>query len=361
MEKLDKKELYEYKLDLLYYGINLEEECYKLLKKGINNQVSHNDYITTKGLMLRLDSKIYVSADVIEDSPYSICVFNNCFFLKKGELLICKVDIIQPPEFALKEAKIGSGELVTDFINIHGDRARIQPIEGCANVCKFCDLNRKFYKLQSLDDLDEAFQYALNNVCFRHVLISGGTPFNRDEDYEYLNNVYKYFGLKYGDEFPIDVMLVPRGLDVNSNNTNGYAKFLRKLKEWKITGLSVNLELNNDDYRLKYIPQKHSLGKENYFEFIKMAIEIFGRENVRSCIVVGLESVQDSLTAVEDLCKIGCMPVLCPYIPSDEIDVSKPNPKFMKEVLLGALEIADRYNVKLGPLCDSCKHNTLLF
>lgn len=33
----------------------------------------------------------------------------------------------------------------------------------------------------------------------------------------------------------------------------------------------------------------------------------------------------------------------------------------LKEVLLGALEIADRYNVKLGPLCDSCKHNTILF
>lgn len=354
--------LYEYKFDLLYYGITIEDECYERLRKGVNNQVSYNDYITTKGLMLVLDSKIYVSAEVNGESPYKICLIDNCYFLKKDGLIICDVKIIQPPEFALKEVKLANGDLVTNYVNVHGDRIRIQPIEGCANMCIFCDLNRKCYKLHSIDDLDEAFQYALKNVGFRHILISGGTPLNRDEDYEYLNGVYKYFGEKYGENFPIDVMLVPRGLDVNSNDIAGYGKFLKKLKEWNITGLSVNLELNNDDYRVKYIPQKHFVGKDNYFKFIKLAIEIFGRENVRSCIVVGLESVQDSLKAVEDLCKIGCMPVLCPYVPNDdETSKFKPKPEFMNEVMLGALAIAERYGVKLGPLCNSCKHNTIFY
>lgn len=360
MEISINKELYEYKLDLLYYGITIEDKCYKRLRKGNNNNVNYDDYITTRGLMLLLNSKVYVSTDINKDSPYSICLIGEDYFLKDSQSLICKVDIFQPPEFALKENKLKNGELITNFVNIHGDRLRLQPIEGCAFTCKFCDLNQKKYKLHLISDLDEAFQYALAKVDFRHVLISGGTPLNKDTDYEYLNNVYKYFGLKYGKTFPIDVMLVPRGLDVCSNDVAGHEKFLKKLKSWNITGLSVNLELNNDQFRMNYVPNKHFVGKNNYFKFIKLAIKIFGAENIRSCIVVGLESVQDSLAAVEDLCKIGCMPVLCPYIPNDD-ETHSPSPEFMKEVLLGAIEICNRYDVKLGPLCDSCRHNTIFY
>ncbi len=355
------KELYEYKLDLLYYGIKIDDECFKRLIKGNNNNnVCFDDYITTRGLMLCLDSKIYVSTDIKEESPYIISCINDDYFLRKGDLYICNIDILQPPEFALYEARLISGDFVTNYVNVHGDRLRLQPIEGCAFLCKFCNLNQKKYLLHKIDDLEEAFQYVLKNVKFRHILISGGTPLYRSEDYEYLNNVYKFFGLKYGKKFPIDVMLVPRGLDINNNDDIGYENFLKQLKEWNITGLSVNLELNNDKLRKEYIPNKNSLRKENYFNFLKLAIKIFGSENVRSCIVVGLESVQDSLIAVEDLCRIGCMPVLCPYIPND-LETKMPKPEFMKEVLIGAKAIAKKYNVKLGPLCDSCKHNTIFY
>lgn len=46
------KELYEYKLDLLYYGIAIGDEAYNSLKKGESGKVNNEDYITTKGLML---------------------------------------------------------------------------------------------------------------------------------------------------------------------------------------------------------------------------------------------------------------------------------------------------------------------
>ena len=200
----------------------------------------------------------------------------------------------------------------------------------------------------------------MNNVGFRHVLISGGSPLNRNEEYKYLNDVYEFFGKKYGNKFPIDIMLVPRGLNIDSNNYEGYEIFLKKLKEWNISGLSINLELYNDDYRKKYIPQKDFVGKEKYFKFIELAVKIFGKGNVRSCIIIGLEDIQDSLKAVEELCKIDCMPVLSPYIPNDD-ETFLPKPEFMKEVLLKSKEIADKYNVELGPICDSCKHNTIHF
>lgn len=64
-----------------------------------------------------------------------------------------------------------------------------------------------------------------------------------------------------------------------------------------------------------------------------MAVKIFGQGNVRSCIIIGLEDIDDSLKAVEELSRIGCMPVLSPYIPNDDKTFS-PKPEFMREILI---------------------------
>ncbi|MDE6141081.1 MAG: radical SAM protein [Bacilli bacterium] len=352
------RELYEYKLDLLYYGVSISDNCYAALKKGGDGKVNNDDYITTKGLMIMLDDSLYVNANLNKSSRYLIDFNCNRFSLKYDDVDICSVKVIQPPDFALNKVSLSSGVLVTTVVNVHGDRLRLQPIQGCANRCNFCDINKLGYFEHSIKNLDEGFMYALDNVGFRHVLISGGSPLPRNESYEYLNKVYKYFGEKYGDEYPIDVMLVPRGLSVEDNNIDGYRIFLNKLKSWKISVLSINLELYNDEVREKFIPQKDIVGKENYFEFIRLAVEIFGRENVRSCIIIGLESMEDSLNAVRELCKIGCMPVLSPYVPNDDM-IDAPSPEFMKEVLDKTREIISEYNIELGPLCESCRHNTI--
>lgn len=354
------KELWEYKLDLLYYGIKISPKCYELLKKSKEGKVNNDDYITTKGLFLLLDKIVSVNAMINTESPYSIDWYDKEFLLKYNEEKVCPIKIIQPPDYALNLNTLPNGKLITKLINIHGDRIRIQPIEGCANHCMFCDLNKSNYYLNPIKDLDDAFIYAKENVGFRHILISGGSPKNTQEDYDYLNNVYKYFGLKYGSTYPIDVMLVPRGLKIGNNTNEGYEEFLKTLKSWNITGLSINLELYNNYLRKKYIPQKDAVGKENYYNFIKLAVKIFGKRNVRSCIIIGLENIEDSLKAVEELSSIGCMPVLSPYIPNDSENFL-PKPEFMKEVLLKSKEITDKYNIELGPICNFCKHNTIHF
>ncbi len=195
------KKLWEYKLDLLFYGVKLSQKSYELLKKSKDGKVNNEDYITTKGLFIILNDTVYVNAMININSPYSIDCENNEFILKYKEKKICGINIIQPPDFALNALTLPNGKLITDLVNVHGDRIRIQPICGCANRCKFCDLNRLKYKLNPIKDLDDAFIYAKNNVGFRHALISGGSPLNIKEDFDYLNDVYKYFGEKYGNLF----------------------------------------------------------------------------------------------------------------------------------------------------------------
>lgn len=354
------KELYEYKLDLLYYGIAIGDEAYNSLKKGESGKVNNEDYITTKGLMLLLDNQIYVNANLNDESVYKLDVVNNNFVIKQSGKLICDVDVIQPPEFALNNVSLPNGCWITDLVNVHGDRIRIQPIRGCANRCMFCDLNKFCYEEKKIEDLDKAFKYAEDTVGFKHALISGGSPRKNKKSYDYLNDVYKYFGLKYGDKYPIDVMLVPRGLDVLKENEEDYKDFLLQLKSWKIKGIYVNIELYNDELRKKLIPHKELVGKEKYYQFISLAVDIFGKENVKSCIIVGVEDKEDTLKGVEDLCKLGCMPVLSPYVPIDD-SILSPSPEDMKYVLERTEKLIDKYDVELGPTCKSCRHNTIHF
>lgn len=351
------KELWEYKLDILYYGIRIGDACYKKLKKDSEGKITHENYITTNGLFIVLDDSVYVNARIDEKSPYIVDEEDNKTTLKYNNQYICYVVIKQSPEFYMNSYSISSGRKITDLVNIHGDRIRIQPIRGCANGCTFCDLNKMKYELMPLKELDEACNYVMNNTSFKHILISGGTPRNIQMDYDYLNDVYKYFGEKYGKEYSIDVMLVPRGLTTDQED---YVGFLKKLKEWNISGIYANIELYNDLERRKHIPQKEDIGKAKYMEFLKKAVKVFGKGNVKSCIIVGLEDIKDSLKAVDELSNIGCIPILSPFIPNDN-NSSYPTPEFMKEILIKANDIVKNNNIELGPICDMCKHNTIHF
>lgn len=356
----DTMELFEVKLDIIYYGVRLSNECYKSLKHDKCGNVIKNDYITTKGLYLILNNEVYVSAPIKDNSYYLIDFDGKTYSLFKNGKFITETKIIQPRSFALNNETLENGELISNLVNIHGDRLRLQPIAGCAFRCKFCDLNSIPYQKKDIKYLDEAFTLTEKRTEFRHVLISGGTPRLIEEDYEYLNNVYKYFGEKYGKKYPIDVMLVPRGLRPSDNNVDGYKNFLMALKSWNITGLSINIELFNNDARKRIIKAKDVIGKDNYAHFIKEAVKVFGADNVRSCIIVGLEDISDTLEGVRYLASLGISPVLSPYVPIDD-SIKAPTPEFMEEVLLKSFEITESYGVKLGPSCDFCKHNTINF
>lgn len=352
--------IYKIKLDLLYYGVKLSDACYDSLKKGIDGNVNHNDYITTKGLFLVVDNNIYVNANLNDLSVYVIDFIDGMYYLTKDNKKFHKVNIIQPPLFALNKIELEPNILITDLVNLHGDRLRISPIDGCAYSCLFCGLYKNKYKENPINMLDSAVEYVIRECKFNHILISGGTPLESENSYKYLDEVYEYFGKKYGSIYPIDVMLVPRGIHPHDRSDDSYQEFLLKLKSFNISGIYINLELYNDHTSKLLMPKKNLIGKSEYIKFIKMAVEIFGVGNVKSCIIVGLESKEDTLKAVELLSQIGCIPVLSPYVPiSKKIDV--PTPEFMESILLASQEIVSKYNLELGPKCDYCKHNTIHF
>jgi biotin synthase-like enzyme len=182
------------------------------------------------------------------------------------------------------------------------------------------------------------------------MLISGGTPLKKDETY--LDEVYEYVINKC--PLPVDVMMAPRE----------NAGILHRLHDWGCKGLSINLEIEDEESAKKFIPEKYRIGRQKYLEFIEKAVAIFGRGKVRSCIILGLEDEESTLKGVERLAEIGCDPVLSPFKPLKGTileNVLPPGASFQKSVYERAEKIAKQYGVLLGPRCIPCQHNTLTF
>jgi hypothetical protein len=178
------------------------------------------------------------------------------------------------------------------------------------------------------------------------VLISGGTP--KREDYAYENEVYRavaeaFVGLE------VDVMMFPQPglLDIEQLHSIG------------INGLSINLELYNVSLAKRVMPLKARLDRRQFFDF-----ERFGGGKVRSLLLVGLESTEDTLNGVRALAQRGCDPVLSPFRPDPATpmhNMEPPTVQTLAEVYERSLETTEAHGVKLGPRCIPCHHNTLTF
>ena len=184
-----------------------------------------------------------------------------------------------------------------------------------------------------------------------HVLISGGVP--RDEDWGWQGEVYETIAAAF-PQVHVDIMMVPVPGHFNA----------QRLYDSGIHGLSVNLELYDSELSRRIMPRKSALSRDVWFDFIEHAVDIFGQGRIRSLLMVGVEPMESTLAAVDELARRGCEPVLSPFRPDPATpmrDHAPPTVEFLDEVYCRAREIAARHDAKLGPRCIPCMHNTLTF
>jgi hypothetical protein len=346
-------DLYKLKVSLMSKGVQITPNAYKELAGDENKPLSVFDYVTTSGLVLILPGNVYVNANFKEE----FCKNSENILDINGKLIIrspfgeFEVSCLPVPSYY--NERLSSGRPVTEVIMTHADRMRISPIRGCSNRCQFCDMGTAFpYQKAGINEIHEALDIALgdSNITSKHLLISGGTP--KKEDEQYLDAVYEEVIKKC--PVPVDVMMAPRQDE----------SILERLKEWGCRGLSINLEINNEELAKKIMPEKYRIGKDRYLKFIEKAVNIFGRGEIRSCIILGLEKAESTLAGVRCLARMGCVPVLSPFKPLKRTmleDVLPPAPTFQEEVYEEAEKIAREYGVLLGPRCIPCQHNTLTF
>ncbi|MCE5333836.1 MAG: radical SAM protein [Desulfobacteraceae bacterium] len=316
------------------------------------------DYASTSGVAICLEGDVWVNAPISDHNPNFVVAPPSVLDVRDGRFVVVSgktevaAELLPVPGYYDKRNE--SGELYIDYCHTHTDRARISPIEGCSQACKFCDLSYQYrYRLKDVSALVESVRVALSDRLLpaRHVLISGGTP--AGNDYEYLNNVYEAVLSEFSD-IPVDIMMtpLPNLMDIERLNTLG------------VHQLSINIEMYNSGLAERYMPEKAAVGIDAYLGFIEKAVEILGPGRVRSLILVGLEDTSDTLAGVKALAERGCEPVLSPFRPSPKTPLRKlqpPGAELLSEVYQRSVDIVEKCGVKLGPKCIPCMHNTLTF
>lgn len=343
------------KAALLTQGVVVSASARERLTAGGALPLSVGDYATTSGLNLWLSERSLINVPFAE----SFCAASRFALDWDGELLWLTggeepLAVRCDPLPGYLGRVLSSGEPVTEVAMTHGDRVRLSPIDGCSNACRFCDLPaRKTYRLRTPGILLEALQHALDDrqLPVRHALLSGGHP--RAADLEALDATYER--LIAACPVPMDVMLAAR------EDTS----VLERLSDCGAWGLSINMELFDLASARTYMPTKHAGSTDGFLRFVEHAVKVFGAGTgrVRSLLLVGLSSLEDTLRGVEALAERGCDPVLSPFRPSPHTVLGQhppPSEPLLAEVHDRALEIAHRHGVVLGPRCLACQGNTMV-
>jgi pyruvate-formate lyase-activating enzyme len=350
--------LVKMKAEIMSDGLVIDDSVRGALTAD-GSPISLNDYASTSGVILKAEGDSFINAPVAD--------FNDNFVTKPNWRLCSGGDDLcltgPSGDFATEfvpvpsyhERTLNNGTPVTNIAVSHADRLRLSPTNGCTFKCQFCDIpyETKYNGVKSLEAIAEATAIALADTALKaeHILISGGVPPRCDFGAEMA--VYEKV-ITENPDLDVDIMMapIPELLD------------LEKLKEIGVHGLSINMELWNTELSKKIMPSKLHLEREQYLNFIEKAAALFGRSAVRSSLLVGLESMDDTLKGVRALAERGADPMLSPFRPSPVTplaNIKPPTANELVETYYRAAEIVSHFNgVELGPRCIPCGHNTMV-
>ncbi len=244
---------------------------------------------------------------------------------------------------------------------VHGDNCLASTVvQKCRyweenNACAFCGIE---FSLQDGSTIEkktpEQLIHAINsaseqNLC-SHMTLTMGTLSKSDKGAEDYFEIVSKIKQQY-PELPIHIQIEPFD-DISKLNA---------LKNAGVDTIGVHLEIPDDAIRKKYCPGKFATPREVYEKFWLEAVEVFGKGQVSTFIILGFgESVEDTISYMDYLVKLGVIPNIMPvrYILGTELDYKPINLHDLVRVYDSVAEAFLRYgldphNNKAG--CIKCR------
>jgi pyruvate-formate lyase-activating enzyme len=346
--------LFDLKVHCLSSGIKIDPGVVPAITRGGELPLTIHEYATTGGVTLRMGD-VYLNApfdDWYCDRSEAVLALGpdeQPQVRFRGQHVPCEVLLL--PGYLDRTNALGAP--VVDTTMSHGDRIRVSPISGCTLDCRFCDLPALRYKRHSAEEILASIAVAKSdrNLPAHHLLISGGSP--GPAHFDWFDDIV--VALTEGSGLPTDVMMSPR---------EGSLDYLARYARAGVRGFSFNLEVFGDERAMEIMPRKHTRSTPHMARTIEAALsEVGGEGRVRSIVIIGLEEVAPTLEAIEFIASLGADPVLSPFRPAQNTQLERwepPTEDYLRAVYDGALKIADKFGVRLGPRCIPCQHNVLV-
>lgn len=130
--------------------------------------------------------------------------------------------------------------------------------------------------------------------------------------------------------------------------------WVERIRDDGATSLQINLELWDERLRAQWMPFKGRIPRSVYLNSIRESVAIFGRFKVNSVLLVGLQPVDDLVSATDTLLSIGATPLLEVYRPIVARDAT---PQYPRTVLRDLMAV--RARTGLGTIAGPQEHEGL--
>jgi radical SAM enzyme (TIGR01210 family) len=336
------------KAQLLCYGLFLTDDQKEKAKK-------YNRYIDEKGLIHAVHIKykgtlinVCVAEEFCKKSPFTVFIENDdSWVLLKNGRRLGNFEFLSLPKWTEKPI---SDFLAGDLVRPHSDKCiSLWLSQDCAfvkngNGCRFCGLTSVVQsKAYSIDEIMEAVFAAMEYNPEYEVNISGGICGSADKALDYFIEVTRKLKMKF-NKIVISAEFAP-------------PLTIGKIKELKDAGAAaaiINIEIFDDEKRKKICPGKGQTTLEKYIEALKYCVDLFGKGNVSSVIIVGLQPEQDVNDACKLLISIGVIPTLMPFKPLDNTPLQNHTlPGDEEYIRLSRNSTKEMERCKIGVKCNS--------
>lgn len=351
------------KIELLCYGLRTNETV-----EHIYNLQNPYDLTGTgnAGLQLKVgDSRLIANIPVFNkftsQSPYSIetdC--NNNYFVKNLITEECfSVEVVQSPQLYLDT--ISNGNHVGQYILREGADTLICSItKSCGYVyhnqqCRFCAIsansthNTSENEDERYDSLLEAIEIVLKSPIpeIKSINLTGGNTLDSDKGLNRYLRIIRY--IRSHSNIPICIECSPP----ETNDS------LQLLKDESVNVIMMNVKLWDERLREMYMPGKSKISVGRYIDAWKYAVKAFGKGNVSSVLIIGLESELVEREAVDKILSYGVMPSIMPFRPNDGATLENfrlPDPKVVYKLTEYAAKSAKIQGISYehAPGCLGC-------
>ena len=339
------------KCALLTQGVRLTESVYDFYSNGKTIKKATFDAIDiTIGETSVINCPIKLKFG--ELSPFSIKREEDKTILLYQDQYVYAITIAEQENLPIKYTK--------NSIDIHRigylttDRLRIKHTSSCVFKrkglgCSFCHITCTSNIIFPLEDIYETISCYQKNSVFRHFLIGGPSNTYENEAY-YVEKIARY--IRSISNKPIYVMSIPPiNLDV-----------LTEYHMAGVTEIAFNIEIFNRAIAKAIMPGKGDIPIEQYEAALKKSSLLFGVQNTRSMLIIGLDSKESFFKGIEYLCQMGVTPMISPFRPMEDTllkDFVPPTIEYILDAYNKAKEICEKYQIELGPQCTFCQNNTL--
>jgi hypothetical protein len=275
----------------------------------VRSDYARKDDLTPVSLTLRDGTLVCAGSDRLRNDmrePYTVDIVDGKTVLTDEGKVIEEVFYLEKPDFHDKLTSRGTP--MWHVVSVRPQRLCIHPHQQCdfwkipGQGCKFCTMSAVYHadnKPEMLDtgDIVETVAEALkepgrdvNVFLTGGTLLGGKAPLDDELDYyiEILAGITKLFG---GKRFPSQLI----------STAFSREQLLRLYNETGLTTYTADLEVLNKELFEWICPGKASvIGYDEWKERLYQAVDIFGRGNVDTGLVAGVELAQPKGYKSED-------------------------------------------------------------